>query len=98
MSATMIVIIGLVAGLHAALHGAYKDSPHESFLMRRFMRELVFATGIAAGLAAITVTSCETPFIIYLSVFALARIVTEFWKLFLRVELQDGYRIPTQIH
>jgi len=98
MSATLIIVIGWVAGLHAALYGAFKDSPHESFLMRRFMRELVFATGIAAVLVTINVTSRETPFILYLSVFALARIVTEFWKLFLRVEPQDGYRIPTQIH
>jgi hypothetical protein len=98
MSALIIIVIGLAAGLHAALYGAYKDSPHESFLLRRFARELVFATGIAAVLATIDVTSRESPFVIYLSVFALARIATEFWKLFLRVEPQDGYRIPTQIH
>ena len=30
--------------------------------------------------------------------FALTRIVTEFWKLFIRVEPQDDFRIPTQIH
>ena len=35
---------------------------------------------------------------VYLSVFALTRVVTEFWKLFVRVEPQDGFRIPTQIH
>jgi hypothetical protein len=93
-----IVVIGLAAGLHAALYGAYKDSPHESFLMRRFVRELVFSMSVAAGLAAFRLADGETPFIIYLSVFALSRIITEFWKLFLRVEPQDGYRIPTQIH
>ncbi len=98
MSSEMIIVVGLTAGLHAALYGAYKDSPHESFLMRRFLRELIFATGIAGTLAAISVARQETPFVIYLSVFALARIVTEFWKLFLRVEPQEGFRIPTQIH
>ena len=40
----------------------------------------------------------ETPFIIYLSAFALSRITTEFWKLFVRVEPQDDFRIPTQVH
>ena len=98
MSASFIIIIGLAAGLHAALYGAYKDSPHESFLLRRFARELVFATGCAVVLAMLDITARETPFIIYLSVFALARIATEFWKLFLRVEPQGSYRIPTQIH
>lgn len=98
MNSTLIILIGLAAGLHAALYGAYKDSPHESFLMRRFVRELVFASALAAVLAATETAARQTPFIIYLSVFALARIATEFWKLFLRVEPQDGYRIPTQIH
>jgi hypothetical protein len=31
-------------------------------------------------------------------VFALTRIITEFWKLFLRSEPQGDFRIPTQIH
>jgi hypothetical protein len=31
--------LGTLAGLHGALYGAYKDSPHESFLFRRFVRE-----------------------------------------------------------
>ncbi len=98
MSTSFIILIGLAAGLHAALYGAYKDSPHESFLIRRFLRELVFATGIAAALSMMEPTVRETPFILYLSVFALARIATEFWKLFLRVEPQGDFRIPTQIH
>lgn len=96
--ACIVLIIGLAAGLHAALYGAYKDSPHESFLLRRFVRELVFATVIAAFIGALHLCQGQTLFIIYLSVFALARVATEFWKLFLRVEPQECYRIPTQIH
>src|SRR5512144_660192 len=98
MSSWMIVAIGLAAGFHAALYGAYKDAPHESFLMRRFVRELVFSTSIAAFLAGFRLCEGQTPFVIYLSVFALARIATECWKLFLRVEPQEEFRIPTQIH
>src|SRR5688572_25415 len=90
--------LGLLAGLHAASYGAYKDSPHESFLLRRFVRELVFAVGITSALAAAGVWDGQSAFIIYLSAFALSRIATEFWKLFVRVEPQQGYRIPTQIH
>lgn len=98
MAIQIIILIGLAAGLHAALYGAYKDSPQESFLLRRFLRELVFAAVIAAFLAAFHLLDDESLFIVYLSVFALARIATEFWKLFLRVEPQGEYRIPTQIH
>lgn len=94
----LVLIIGLAAGLHAALYGAYKDSPHESFLLRRFVRELVFAGVIAGVLAGFHLCEGQSLFIIYLSVFALARVATEFWKLFLRVEPQGDYRIPTQIH
>ncbi len=98
MVALITILVGVAAGLHAALYGAYKDSPQESFLLRRFRRELVFAAVIATALAAFHLSDGESLFIIYLSVFALARIATEFWKLFLRVEPQAEYRIPTQIH
>ncbi len=94
----VVLAIGLAAGLHAASYGAYKDSPHESFLLRRFVRELVFATVIAAVMCAAGLCRGQSLFIIFLSVFALARVATEFWKLFLRVEPQQDYRIPTQIH
>jgi hypothetical protein len=95
---TIAAALGLTAGLHAALYGAYKDSPHESFLLRRFVREVFIASSLATGLAALHLTEGETLFVIYLSAFALSRMVTEFWKLFVRVEPQEGYRIPTQIH
>ena len=98
MSFALTLIVGLAAGFHAALYGAYKDSPHESFLLRRFVRELVFATGVAAVLGGLHLSDGQSPFIVYLTVFAVARVITEFWKLFLRVEPQEGYRIPTQIH
>ncbi|HKV98966.1 MAG TPA: hypothetical protein VJN96_04030 [Vicinamibacterales bacterium] len=94
----LVPLLGFAAGLHAASYGAYKDSPHESFLFRRFLRELVFASGLALGLAASGLPRGETAFVVYLSAFALSRIATEFWKLFVRVEPQEGYRIPTQMH
>src|SRR5262245_10064966 len=90
--------LGFLAGLHAASYGAYKDSPHESFLVRRFVRELLFACGITLTLDGFDVWDGQSPFILYLSSFALSRIATEFWKLFIRVEPQGDYRIPTQIH
>jgi len=98
MTGVMIVGLGLAGGLHGALYGAYKDSPHESFLLRRFLRELVFAICLAMALLAFPLTLAQSPFVIYTSVFALSRVATETWKLFLRVEPQEGFRIPTQIH
>lgn len=98
MPLLVVSTLGLAAGLHAASYGAYKDSPHESFMPRRFVRELVFATLLAASLGAAGLARGQSPFIVYLASFALSRIVTEFWKLFMRVEPQGDYRIPTQIH
>jgi hypothetical protein len=98
MTLAMTMAIGFCSGVHAAMYGAYKDSPHESFLPRRCARELVFATTIATLLWISGLANGESAFVLYLSVFALSRIATEFWKLFVRVEPQDGFRIPTQIH
>ena len=99
MTTLGIAAVGLTAGLHGALYGAYKDSPHESFLLRRFARELLLATLIALGLAAWSPAAREqSGFVVPLSVFALTRTATEFWKLFVRVEPQGEFRIPTQMH
>jgi hypothetical protein len=99
MTVTATALVGLAAGLHGALYGAYKDSPHESFLPRRFVRELAVAsiTSIAVVLWYPPAAN-QSAFMLYLATFAMTRIVTEFWKLFIRVEPQQGYRIPTQIH
>jgi len=99
MTTLGIVAVGLTAGLHGALYGAYKDSPHESFLLRRFIRELTIATALALSLALwYPGIHGVSAFVVFLTVFALTRTVTEFWKLFLRVEPQHGFRIPTQMH
>ena len=99
MTLSLTLLLGALAGLHGALYGAYKDSPHEAFRLHRFLRELAIALGVSTALYALHPgTAGESPFIIYLSVFALTRIATEFWKLFVRVEPQEDFRIPTQMH
>ena len=99
MTIAAICAAGLAAGLHGALYGAYKDSPHESFLLRRFIREIAIALAVAVGLALFHPGAVhQSLFVIYLTVFALTRTITEFWKLFIRVEPQGEFRIPTQIH
>ena len=99
MTLALSLALGLAAGLHGALYGAYKDSPHESFLPRRFVREISFSLLLSVGLGTFLPAAAEqSAFVLYLCAFALTRIATEFWKLFVRVEPQDGFRIPTQIH
>ncbi len=88
--------LGLLAGLHGASYGAYKDSPHESFLSVRFVRELAIALLVALSLALLQ--PAQSPFIFFVTTFTVTRMITEFWKLFVRVEPQGGYRIPTQFH
>ncbi len=99
MSTSTLAALSLAAGLHGALYGAYKDSPHEGFRARRFLRELAIALAVSlAMLAWSPATLDQSAFVLYLSVFALTRTATEFWKLFVRVEPQEGFRIPTQMH
>ena len=92
------LILGLLAGLHGASYGAYKDSPYECFLPRRFVRELAIAALVALTLAEFHLADSESPFVLFVSIFALTRIISEFWKLFVRIEPQEDYRIPTQFH
>ena len=85
------ITLGLswAAGLHAALLGAWKDSPFESFKPGSFLRELLIATLVGIGLCH--VDHLASPFLIFLSAFTLCRIVTEFYKMFVRNDRQDIY-------
>ncbi len=93
-------LIGILAGVHAGSYGAYKDSPYEGFMLRRVVRELVIASSIGLLLSVYFVEWIrgEEYFVIFLVIFAGSRCVTEFYKLFIRVESQKLYTIPTQIH
>ncbi|MBN2030862.1 hypothetical protein JW824_11545 [bacterium] len=98
MNGLTTIFCSLVAGLHASCYGAYKDSPHESFLLKRFVRELIIALCIGVSFWLFDVGGAESCFIIYLSTFTISRLITEFWKLNIRSEPQEQFRIPTQIH
>ena len=87
-------------GVHAALYGAWKDSPHEDFKLVRFVRELAFAAVAGWTLNEVNrrIGASPSAFVFVLTVFTASRIATEFYKLFVRLEPQDDYRIPTQVH
>lgn len=93
-----LILIGVSAGVHAASYGAYKDSPYESFIPRRFVREVVIATGVGLAFALLGISDGVRGWVVWLAIFGLARIITEFFKLFIRVESQNRYIIPTQVH
>ncbi|MFX0203089.1 MAG: hypothetical protein ACFFCW_43855 [Candidatus Hodarchaeota archaeon] len=92
------ILVSVVAGCHASCYGAYKDSPLESFLNKRYVRELCFSFAIGVAFAFLRVWERESYLLICLSTYALSRIITEFYKLNIRVEPQGQFRIPTQIH
>lgn len=73
MATATAAALGLAAGLHGALYGAYKDSPHESFLLRRFLREIDIALTVVLGLTWVLGAHDQSMFVLYLSTFALTR-------------------------
>lgn len=77
----LTILTSIAAGFHAACYGAYKDSAHESFLARRYVRELISAFAIGVTFSLLRVWKTENYLLIYLSTFTMARIVTEFYKL-----------------
>lgn len=94
----LTLLVCLAAGVHAASYGAWKDSPSESYLFRRTARELIISLSVGVIFIYYQVWQRESYFIIYLSTYTFDRLITEFYKLFVRVEPQENYRIPTQIH
>jgi hypothetical protein len=92
------ILVCFAAGVHAASYGAWKDSPSESFLFRRVVRELIISLIVGIVFAFLQIWKQQNYFIIYLSTYTIDRAFTEFYKLFMRIEPQEGYRIPTQIH
>lgn len=89
------LLLGVLGGLHAATWGGYKDSPFEGFHRRSFLRSV--ALGATAGLVAtaVGVVAGPVPALLLLGlVYAGERLVTEWWKAFLRDEPQAAYTIP----
>lgn len=94
-----LILLGFIAGLHAACYGAYKDSPFERFKIIRYFREIALATSLAVIFFIFFPFIYSQSFtIFFLFVLAWSRIITEAYKQFIRVEPQDNYLIPSQVH
>src|SRR3989338_4701549 len=93
-------MLPLVIGLHVACYGAYKDSPYETFIMRKFIREIVLVLIIRVLISFIfpSLLQKEKPYLVFAFILVVSRIVTEMYKLFIRVEDQNHYKIPSQVH
>lgn len=94
------LLLGALGGLHRALWGAYKDSPYEPFERLKFLRSIVIGTIWGGLLFFILCTLDPIPSLafVYLMTIGLDTITTEFYKLFLRSEAQEKYKIPSQLH
>ncbi|MEK6917203.1 MAG: hypothetical protein AABW92_05670, partial [Nanoarchaeota archaeon] len=94
----MPIFIGIIVGIHAGSYGAYKNSPYEGFKIMRVIREIFFATLIGTVIYLFNILRGINYFLLFLVIFACSRLLTEFYKLFIRTESQKIYKIPTQIH
>ena len=86
------LLLGVLGGLHAATWGGYKDSPFEGFHRRSFVRSI--ALGAAVGLVLGAVAGPVPALLLLGLVYAGERLVTEWWKAFLREDPQAAYTIP----
>lgn len=93
------LIAGGAAGLHAATWGMYKDSIYEGFSLRKYARSIALG-----GLAALVIqvvrpqdaSSAGGLLVLFGLAYVVERLITEWLKVFLRVEDQSKYFIPMQ--
>jgi hypothetical protein len=92
---TPLVLLGGLTGLHAATWGAFKDTPFEGFRRRSFARSIVL--GVAAALALGRSHPHEATLVLVGLLYAGERLVTEWWKSFVREDSQAAYAIPMRL-
>ena len=100
MTLLLTLLIGALAGLHTSTWGMYKDAPHEGFTLRTFGRSLVLSTLLAPLVArwlGLAPVDPATVLLLFGSVYAAERALTEAWKSFFRSESQSKYTIPMQV-
>jgi hypothetical protein len=93
-------LVGLLAGLHAAAWGMYKDSLHEGFSARRFVRSPLLGLVIGAVLGVLIGWDPREPPVLVVAFgasYAVERALAEVYKTFLREEDQSKYTIPMQL-
>jgi hypothetical protein len=97
----LAALVGLMAGLHAATWGMYKDAPHEGFSGRKYLRSPLLGGVLGALVQATTGIDPHNAaglVVLFGTVYAVERAVSEIYKTFLREEDQSKYFIPMQLH
>ena len=87
-------------GAHVDL-GDVKDSPHEGFTWRKYLRSAVLSTLIAAAWQAaigFDLASAGARLVLFGLTYVSERGLVELYKTFLREEDQSKYTIPMQFH
>jgi hypothetical protein len=98
-SLILATFIGLLSGAHAAIWGMYKDSIHEGFALRRFMRSIIIGSGCGLLLQMqfhFPLDDGGSLVLLFGLSYGLERIIVELWKTFFRNEDQSKYFIPMQ--
>lgn len=101
MNLCIAVLVGLLAGVHTSTWGMYKDSPHEGFTWRKYLRSAVLSTLIAAAWQAaigFDLASAGARLVLFGLTYVSERGLVELYKTFLREEDQSKYTIPMQFH
>lgn len=92
---TPLVLLGALTGLHAATWGAFKDSPFEGFRWQSFARSIILGGGV--GLALGRSHPHDEALVLVGLLYAGERLVTEWWKSFVREDSQSAYAIPMRM-
>jgi hypothetical protein len=101
MNLCIAVLVGLLAGVHTSTWGMYKDSPHEGFTWRKYLRSAVLSIVIAAAWQAaigFDLASAGARLVLFGLTYVSERGLVELYKTFLREEDQSKYTIPMQFH
>src|SRR5213593_2381684 len=99
LQSTIAALVGILAGTHAAIWGMYKDSIHEGFKTKSFLRSIVLGGFAATAIQTVLRLPLPHPSALVLLFglsYALERGMVEVWKTFVRQEDQSKYFIPMQ--
>ncbi|MBN1162916.1 hypothetical protein JXA34_04205 [Patescibacteria group bacterium] len=94
---------GILAGTHRAAWGGFKDTPYEPYKLSKSIRSVILGGlwGVfqycVYPLYNIDVLDVSPAFV-YLVSLSLDTLTTEYYKLFVRRESQERYKIPSTFH
>jgi hypothetical protein len=101
MDLGIAVLIGLLAGAHTSTWGMYKDSPHEGFTWRKYLRSTLLSALIALAWQAAVgfgLESAGARVVLFGLTYVSERGLVELYKTYLREEDQSKYFVPMQFH